>query len=309
MEFTHQPVLLNAVIDALKIKKSGLYIDGTFGRGGHSKEILRHLGPTGKLLVIDRDVEAVRAAERLKDPRLVIRHGSFGKVQQWTEELGWTGKVDGMLLDLGVSSPQLDDAQRGFSFREDGPLDMRMDQTKGQTLEDFLESVSEERLRDVIRNYGEEKFSRQIARAIVTIRRIKPIASTIALAEVIKSAVPKYDHKKHPATRTFQALRIALNNELEELAICLKESLKILKVGGRLLVISFHSLEDHVIKNFVRKSNANEVSNLQKLPLRQWELAPKKITIVGKTIKPDDEEISINPRSRSAKLTIMERIL
>ena len=303
---SHVPVLLKEVIENLDIKKDGFYIDATFGRGGHSKEILKHLGKEGRLLVIDKDLTAIREANAIKDERLIVRHGSYVMIKNIADELGISGSVLGILLDLGVSSPQLDRAERGFSFLRDGHLDMRMDLSQILTAENWLHSVTEKEMADVFWKYGEERFSRRIARAICNARIEKRITTTLELAEIVSKAHPKWEKHKHPATRVFQAIRIVINDELNELKVCLEESLKVLRVGGRLLVITFHSLEDQIVKDFIRKDSGID-KVLKSLPILEKDFK-RNVKAVGKAIPPHHDEVLKNPRSRSAKLRVMEKI-
>lgn len=306
LEFEHTPVLLNEVISNLKIQPAGIYIDATFGRGGHSREILKHLDDKGLLLCIDKDPEAINVAKELKSKQVLIRHGSFTQIKNWCDEIGFTGKVSGILLDLGVSSPQLDDPKRGFSFLHDGPLDMRMNTMQTFSAADWINSAKEKEIADVLFEYGEERFSRRIAKAIVYARKESEIKTTGCLAEVVKKANPKWEKNKHPATRTFQAIRIFINNELGELNYCLGQCLEVLEVGGRLLVISFHSLEDRIVKQFMR-TNAGKDSFPKRVPLR-YDQIRKRLKILGRGIHASPEEVGINPRARSAVLRVMEKI-
>ncbi len=257
--FQHVSVLLNESIDGLNIKPDGIYMDGTFGRGGHSRTILSKLGENGRLYSIDRDPQAIAEASKINDPRFTIIHGPFSNIAQYAEEHGLVGKVDGVLFDLGVSSPQLDDAERGFSFMKDGPLDMRMDPTSGMPVSEWLAQAELDDITWVIREFGEDKHARRIAKAIVAFReddQNEPLTRTIQLAKLISDAAPKsFKEKKHPATRTFQALRIYINSELEEIDVALKGAASILSDQGRLSVISFHSLEDRMVKRFIRKES------------------------------------------------------
>jgi len=303
--FTHQPVLLSAVIDGLNIHPNGIYIDATFGRGGHSKAILERLDKTGKLFAIDKDSDAIAAAKKMNDPRFKIFQGSFANIKNLTEKEDLLGNVDGILFDLGVSSPQFDDAARGFSFRLEGPLDMRMNKNQGVPLSQWLKTVAEEELRDIIKTYGEERFAKRIARSIIEERDKKTITTTTELAEIVAKAHPAWEWGKHPATRTFQALRIFINNELEDLTIALSQCIELLKPGGRLLVISFHSLEDRIVKRFIQQEVHGD-ENTRKLPLREAELNIR-LRNIGRAIQPDAFEIKQNPRARSAVLRIVEK--
>jgi 16S rRNA (cytosine1402-N4)-methyltransferase len=274
----HQPVLLAQAVDSLKVRADGIYVDGTFGRGGHSRRILQLLGSAGRLIALDRDPDAIKAGAAIDDKRFTLLHGRFGELQKLLAGAG-VGKVDGILLDLGVSSPQLDDAARGFSFRFDAPLDMRMDTSRGVTAAQWLSQAEESEIRGVIKNYGEERFAKQIAAAIVAARSEGNIGSTRQLAALVAHAVPSREPRQDPATRTFQALRIFLNQELEELSLVLPQCVPLLNPGGRLAVISFHSLEDRMVKRFMR----------------------------GKAVRADDAEVARNPRARSATLRVAQR--
>ena len=251
----HKPVLLEETLTALNIKPDGCYVDGTFGRGGHSQEIIKQLGENGKLLAFDKDPQAITTANAIaaNDDRLHVKQGSFTQLEQTINELGWKGKVDGIFLDLGVSSPQLDDAERGFSFRFDGPLDMRMDPDHGMSASQWLASAEERDIMMVLFDYGEEKFARRIAKAIVEAREEQPINTTKRLASIVAAANPSRERNKDPSPRTFQAIRILINQELEDLKTCLSQAVDILAPGGRLVVISFHSLEDRIVKRFIRE--------------------------------------------------------
>lgn len=301
----HVTVLLKEAVDALNIRPEGVYVDGTFGRGGHSRLILERLGPAGRLISLDKDLAAVAAAGALADPRFRIVHGGFAQLRQALEACG-VSQVDGILLDLGVSSPQLDEASRGFSFRLDGPLDMRMDASRGITAAEWLATAAEKELAEVIREYGEERFAKQIARAIVAARAREPLATTRQLAEVIAKAVPRREPGQDPATRTFQAIRIFLNQELEELSLVLPQCVEVLAPRGRLAVISFHSLEDRIVKRFMRE--AARPDNLpEKLPVRAMDVFCPRLLLVGKAVRPGADEVAANPRSRSAVMRVAER--
>jgi len=306
----HKPVMLAEVIEQLDIKKNGIYLDCTFGRGGHSTAILNQLDDSGRLLAIDRDPDAISsvfAQKMTEDSRFALFHSSFSELKQITTQLGFTGQVNGILLDLGVSSPQLDNPERGFSFLHDGLLDMRMDITSGITAAQWLASVDEKNLAKVLFEFGEERFARRIAKAIVMARVNTPINTTKQLVELISDSVPVIDKFKHPATRSFQAIRIAVNNELEQLKAVLMQSLDILKPGGRLVVISFHSLEDRIVKRFIRDESGGKYDP-GKLPIRQIDIKKGLLKKIGKPIKAETTEISENPRSRSAIMRIAERI-
>ncbi len=305
---THQSVLLDEVLEGLNIRPEGVYFDGTFGRGGHAAAVLQRLGPQGRLLAMDKDPDAIRfAAEKFaNDDRFEIRQGSFAMMAEMVDEAGLLGQVDGVLLDLGVSSPQLDNAGRGFSFMKDGPLDMRMDSSQGQSAADWLASADEQLISEVIRDYGEERFHRRIARAIVEQREHERLATTLQLAGLIEKAVPKREKGKHPATRSFQAIRIFINRELDDLREGLEQAVTILRKGGRLAVISFHSLEDRLVKRFLRQKAQG-----QRLPLDlpvQYEDTGAELKLVGKALRAGAKEIEENVRARSATLRVAEKI-
>ena len=304
----HETVLLEAAVAALLVNDTGFYVDGTFGRGGHSRRILQGLQPEGRLLAIDKDPEAIRVAraELGADARFEVVQGSFSRLAELVAAVGLTGKVSGVLLDLGVSSPQLDEAQRGFSFSQDGPLDMRMNPDEGQSAAQWLASASEQEIADVIYRFGEERFSRRMARAVVEQRKLQPIATTLQLAEIIKQANPAWEKHKHPATRAFQGIRIHINRELEDLQSVLQQALDVLCVGGRLVVISFHSLEDRIVKQFISKQAKGD-DYPAGVPVQYADLNPR-LKKIGKPIKADDEEVSLNPRSRSAIMRVAEKI-
>lgn len=304
---THHPVLLGEVLESLALRPDGNYLDGTFGRGGHAEAILERLGPEGRLYAMDKDPQAVQTAERRfgSDPRFCIRQASFAMLGEWMQALGMVGRLNGVLFDLGVSSPQLGDAQRGFSFQADGPLDMRMDPTSGVSAADWLATAQESEISRIIKEYGEDRFARRIARAIVSAREKTPLRSTGQLAALIQSAVRTREHHKHPATRTFQALRIHINRELEDLDAGLHQALQVLAPGGRLVVISFHSLEDRKVKRFMRAEARGEELPLE-VPVR-GEPAAGRLRLVGKARRPGEAEVSRNPRARSAMLRVAER--
>ncbi len=304
----HVPVLLNAVLAGLKIRPAGFYIDGTFGRGGHSKAILNELGADGRLLAIDRDPDAIAAADHalLADPRFELVRGEIAELDSIASNRQLKGRIDGMLFDLGVSSPQLDRAERGFSFLNDGPLDMRMDPDRGESAATWLGKVSEQELKRVLRIYGEEKRAAGIARAIVAARDAAPIETTGQLANVVASVVPAAAQKKHPATKTFQAIRIFLNAELEQLERGLAASVELLNRGGRLAVISFHSLEDRIVKRFMR-DHSRESEQYRGMPNVPPEHQPV-FKLIGRAQAADADELAENPRSRSARLRVAERL-
>lgn len=304
----HITVLLNEAVAALVTDTSGFYVDGTFGRGGHSALIMRHLSADGRLLGIDKDLAAIATANArfADDPRFAIAHGSFAELAQLVEARGMSGKVAGVLLDLGVSSPQLDEADRGFSFMQDGPLDMRMDQTRGQSAADWVNTASEDDITWVFKEYGEERFAKRMARAIIAERQKTPFTRTKHLAEVIKEANPAWEKGKHPATRAFQAIRIQVNNELTDLDSVLEQALTVLAPGGRLVVISFHSLEDRAVKRFIRRQEMGDPVP-KGLPIREDQLN-KRMRSLGKAIKASDEEVNANVRSRSAVMRVAEKL-
>jgi 16S rRNA (cytosine1402-N4)-methyltransferase len=302
----HVPVMAQEAVEALAIKSDGVYVDGTFGRGGHSLLILQRLGESGRLIAMDRDPDAIRAGEVLQDARLTLVQSRFSQLDEVLDRLG-VGKVDGVLLDLGVSSPQLDDATRGFSFRFDAPLDMRMDPDSGLSAADWLASADEGEICEVIRTYGEERFAKSIARALVAARQTEPIRSTAQLAQIIAGTVRKREPGQHPATRSFQAIRIYLNRELEELKAILPHCVERLKPGGRLAVISFHSLEDRIVKRFMRTEAQGEQAPAR-LPIRAAMLKPGRMKLVGRAQHASDAEVAANPRARSAVLRVAERV-
>ena len=302
----HATVLLNEAVEALQVKVDGIYVDCTFGRGGHSRLILEKLGERGRLVALDKDPAAVDAGRAIGDRRFQLVHSGFEHLDEVLRMLG-VEKVDGVLLDLGVSSPQLDDDQRGFSFRFDAPLDMRMDTSCGQTAAEWLASVDEGELAEVIRDYGEERFARQIARAIVAARQEWEILTTKQLSDIVAQSVRTREPGKNPATRTFQAIRIYINRELEELENVLPQCMGCLKTGGRMAVISFHSLEDRMVKHFMRDMAQGD--KLPKnIPIRAADVPRSKVRLIGKPIYASDEEVAANPRARSAVLRVAERL-
>jgi 16S rRNA (cytosine1402-N4)-methyltransferase len=300
----HRPVLLSEAVEALAIRTNGIYLDGTFGRGGHSRAILERLGPSGRLIALDRDPEAEQAARALKDPRFSFFRSQFSSLSKTLEAAG-VRFVNGMLFDLGVSSPQIDDPQRGFSFRADGPLDMRMDPSSGPSAAEWLASAEEKTIREVIRDYGEERFAKQIAAAIVAARSSEPLRRTRQLADLVGKAVRTREPGQDPATRTFQALRIHLNRELEEVSLMLPQALSRLAPQGRLALISFHSLEDRIVKRFLQAQARPEVP--RRLPLRASEMPQPALKLVGRGARASEAEIQANPRARSATLRVAER--
>lgn len=300
----HISVLLNESVDALAIKADGFYVDGTFGRGGHSRAILNQLSASGRLLAFDKDVEAIDCAARefAGDERFEIVHNSFATLADAIAERDKLGQVDGVLLDLGVSSPQLDEAERGFSFLRDGPLDMRMDTTRGESAADWLNRARQDEIADVLWTYGEERFRGRIARAIVERRQKAPLQSTLELAELIDSAVPTREKNKHPATRSFQAIRIHINKELLDLEQGLQQAVTVLRGGGRLSVISFHSLEDRIVKRFMRDEARGEPAGFGRSTA-----VPARLKLVGKAAKAGEQELENNTRARSAVLRVAEK--
>jgi 16S rRNA (cytosine1402-N4)-methyltransferase len=304
----HTPVLLDEVLDGLAVKADGRYCDATFGRGGHSAAILDRLGPTGRLCAIDRDPEAIAAGrERFAgDHRLTLVRGSFGRLEERVRAANLEGGLQGVLLDLGVSSPQLDEARRGFSFMQDGPLDMRMDNESGISAAQWLARATEREIADVLFKLGEEKFSRRIARALVAARAVQPITHTKQLADLVAGAVPTREPGKHPATRTFQAIRIHVNRELEEIEAALPQAVNLLAPGGRLCVISFHSLEDRMVKRFMRREAQGDpiYAGLPEVPPH----ARPRLKLVGGAVMANETEVAANPRARSAVLRVAEKV-
>ncbi|PIQ43710.1 MAG: 16S rRNA (cytosine(1402)-N(4))-methyltransferase [Gammaproteobacteria bacterium CG11_big_fil_rev_8_21_14_0_20_46_22] len=303
----HKPVLLDETLTGLLISPSGVYIDATFGRGGHSHGVREGL-MDGRLIVIDKDPEAIATAkERYEhDPQVSIHHGSFAEIKRIANSEGILGRVDGIMMDLGVSSPQLDVAERGFSFLRDGPLDMRMNTTTGQTAKEYLEAVEEAELARVLKDYGEERFARRLANVIKA--NIDSLQTTKALADLVEKTIPTREFKKHPATRTFQALRIAVNNELDDLETVLRDSIDCLKPGGRLCCISFHSLEDRIVKQFMKRE-ATPQALPAGLPIKEADIEKtQRLMLVGKAIRASESEVKLNPRARSATLRIAEKL-
>lgn len=303
---SHTAVLLERAVEELKVRADGVYVDCTFGRGGHSRLILSRLGNGGRLIALDRDPAAVRAGEMIGDERFTMLHGAFGGLAGLLAQAG-VERADGILLDLGVSSPQLDDAARGFSFRADAPLDMRMDTRRGITAAQWLASAPESEIREVIRNYGEERFAKQIAAAIVAARARGPVGTTRQLAAIVAEAVPTREPRQDPATRTFQAIRIHVNQELEELSLVLPQCIGLLAPAGRLVAISFHSLEDRIVKRFLRQ-HATIDRLPRRLPVKARDIAPPRLKLIGRAQRAAASEIAANPRARSAVMRVAERI-
>ncbi len=310
MTANHVPVLLEQAVEALAIdqgsRSMGTYVDATFGRGGHARLILERLGARGRLIALDRDADAITAARALNDERLSPVQARFSTLEQTLHSLGVHG-IDGVLLDLGMSSPQLDDPERGFSFRFDAPLDMRMDRSQGETAAEWLARASETQIREVVRSPGDERFAAQIAKAIVAARQRRPITSTWELADVVAAAVRTREPGQDPATRTFQALRIHINQELEELSLVLPQARSMLQAQGRLAVISFHSLEDRIVKNFIRDS-AHPRAFPERLAVRAADMPRPSMRAVGKPQRASPAEVVANPRARSAVLRVAEKL-
>lgn len=303
---SHRTVLLAEAVDALNVVPEGVYVDGTFGRGGHSREILARLGPEGRLLAFDRDTQAVEVAKTWADSRFTIFHAPFSEMRAYLDSAN-VGLLDGVLLDLGVSSPQLDQAERGFSFRFDAPLDMRMDISRGETVAEWLAHASEQLIGEVIRDYGEERFAFNIAKKIVAARRACPLETTGQLAALVRETVRSRDPGQDAATRTFQALRIYINRELEELALILPDIVGRLRPGGRLAVISFHSLEDRIVKRFMRAQEDRDT--LPKwMPVHSDQIPAPLLKVLGKPVRPGSEEVKANLRARSAVLRVAEKL-
>ncbi|MCS2610029.1 16S rRNA (cytosine(1402)-N(4))-methyltransferase RsmH [Halomonas dongshanensis] len=297
--FRHTSVLREGAVEALVHTAEGIYLDGTFGRGGHSRLILERLDASGRLLAMDRDPQAIEAAAAIDDSRFTITRRDFARLGEFAREQGVHGKLAGILLDIGVSSPQLDDAERGFSFMRNGPLDMRMDPTQGESAADFLAHASESDIAQVFKTYGEERYAKRLARAVVTRRIEKPFTHTVDLAEVLKAAHPAWEKGRHPATKAFQGLRIYLNGELDQLDAALDAALEALAPGGHLVVISFHSLEDRRVKRFIRHHVRGDTHLPKGVPIRDDQLN-RRLEALGKGMRPDDAEVDANPRARSA---------
>ena len=306
-DFRHTSVLLDGAVEALVQSPSGVYLDGTFGRGGHSRAILSRLDEDGRLIAIDRDPAALAVAAEIDDSRLTVCRGVFGELDRHAEACGVHGRLNGILLDVGVSSPQLDDPERGFSFLRDGPLDMRMDPTSGIGAAEWVARTDDQEMARIFKTYGEERFAKRIARAIVAARREAPIERTHQLAEVVKAAHPAWEKGKHPATRVFQAIRIHLNDELGQLERALSVALDALEPGGRLVVISFHSLEDRLAKRFIRDQSRGDTHLPRGMPIREDQL-DKRLKPVGKAMRASESEVDANPRARSAVMRIAEKL-
>ncbi len=302
----HVTVLLDEAVEALAIKADGAYVDATFGRGGHSRKILSNLGAAGRLVALDRDPQAIAAGVAISDSRFCLVHRAFGELALAAVEANLSA-ADGVLFDVGVSSPQIDDGERGFSFRYDAPLDMRMDTTQGETAAEWLARADEREITEVIKNYGEERFAFQIAKKVVAARLEQPIVTTGQFATLVRSAVRTREPGQDAATRSFQALRIHINQELRQLEVALPQALELLQPGGRLVVISFHSLEDRIVKNFMRAQSTADALP-KNLPLRADQLPKPKLRLVGKAIKPSSSEIEANPRARSAVMRVAEKL-
>jgi 16S rRNA (cytosine1402-N4)-methyltransferase len=301
----HVSVLLTEAVEALAVKPDGIYVDATFGRGGHSRAILARLGATGRLIALDRDPAAIAAGQSIADPRLTLVHAWFGELADVLDQLQ-IKTVNGVLMDIGVSSPQLDDAARGFSFRFDAPLDMRMDPTQGETVAEWLARASQREIEEVLRDYGEERFAHAIAKAIIAARGERGISTTGQLAALVEKAVPTREPGQHPATRSFQALRIFINRELEELALSLPQAIDRLAPGGHLVVICFHSLEDRIVKRYLRQE-AQPLQPPKGVPVRAADLPPPRLRLVGKPVFPGAAEVKANPRARSAVMRVAEK--
>lgn len=309
MKKEHQSVMLDEALDGLNILPQGIYLDATYGRGGHARAILKRLNSSGKLLVMDKDPAAILDAQKLAqtDQRVSVFSGSFKELSNFCTQQNVIGKINGILFDLGVSSPQLDAAERGFSFMREGLLDMRMDQTTGMSVAQWLAQASSEEIGYVLKTYGEERFSKRIAHAIVETRTHTPIQTTLQLAELISETIPFREKHKHPATRSFQALRIFINQELEDLSAALDQVLSVLAIHGRMVVISFHSLEDRIVKQFIAKNATGDI-HPHLLPVKQSEIQLPKLRKIGKALKPTDAEVKDNVRARSAILRIAEKM-
>ncbi|MCG6656435.1 16S rRNA (cytosine(1402)-N(4))-methyltransferase RsmH [Halomonas campisalis] len=305
--FRHASVLLDGAVEALVHDPCGIYLDGTFGRGGHSRAILARLAPQGRLLAMDRDPQAIAEAASIDDPRFAIAQDEFARLGELARREGLHGRLSGVLLDVGVSSPQLDDPERGFSFLRDGPLDMRMDPGRGESAADFLARAKEAEIAEVFKRYGEERYARRLARAVVARRGERPFERTADLAEVIKAAHPAWEKGKHPATRVFQALRIQVNGELDQLDAALAAALEALAPGGHLVVISFHSLEDRRVKRFIREHVRGDTGLPRGMPIREDQIE-RRLEALGKAQRPHAAEVDANPRARSAVMRVARKL-
>jgi 16S rRNA (cytosine1402-N4)-methyltransferase len=307
----HITVLVREAVEGLAVRPDGVYVDATFGRGGHTRGILALLGARGRVIAIDRDPEAIAVARAIDDPRLTVVHAAFGALDEVVAAAGGTEQVSGVLMDLGISSPQIDTAGRGFSFRMDAPLDMRMDPTSGESAAEWLAQASVEAIEEVIKDYGEERFARAIAKAIVAARAGDAIRRTGQLADLVARTVRTREAGQHPATRTFQALRIHVNQELAQLSLALARAINLLEPGGRIAVISFHSLEDRIVKHFMRdraQPGAARNAAFARLPLRESEMPRGDLRLIGRAVRASDAEIAANPRARSAIMRVAEKI-
>ncbi|MGY4878100.1 16S rRNA (cytosine(1402)-N(4))-methyltransferase RsmH [Vreelandella aquamarina] len=304
--FRHTSVLLHGAVDALVQNADGVYLDGTFGRGGHSRLILERLSQHGRLMALDRDPQAIEAGQAISDDRFTLIQRDFARLGEVAREQGVHGQLSGILLDIGVSSPQLDDPSRGFSFMRDGPLDMRMDPSQGESAAGFLARASEAEIARVFKTYGEERFAKRLARAVVSRRSTKPFTHTLDLAEVLKTAHPAWEKGRHPATKAFQGLRIFINGELEQLDAALEEALEALAPGGHLVVISFHSLEDRRVKRFIRHHVRGDTHLPRGVPIRDDQLN-RRLEAVGKSQRSSPEEVADNPRARSAVMRVARK--
>ncbi|MDR0233206.1 MAG: 16S rRNA (cytosine(1402)-N(4))-methyltransferase RsmH [Zoogloeaceae bacterium] len=309
--FSHIPVLCPEAVTALAVKKEGIYLDATFGRGGYSRQILDRLDEKGRLLAFDRDPAAISAGKAIKDKRFALTHRPFSELRQGATEAGYKAEdaFDGIVFDLGISSHQVDDGSRGFSFRHDGPLDMRMDTTRGETAGEWLARADLCEITEVLKNYGNERFARRIAKKIVAARAERPLVGTGQLAALVRSVIRSHEAGQDPATRTFQGIRIHVNQELQEIRLALPQALNLLKPGGRLAVVAFHSLEDRLVKNFMREA-ANPAANIPRhLPLYARDLPEPRLRVLGRAIRPSRAEVAANPRARSATLRVAEKLV
>jgi len=305
--FSHIPVLCPEAMSALAIQQQGTYLDATFGRGGYSRQILNRLDEKGRLLAFDRDPAAIAAGKAIQDIRFTLTHRPFSELRQGAVEAGFTA-FDGIVFDLGISSPQVDDGSRGFSFRHDGPLDMRMDSTRGETAREWLARANLGEITEVLKDYGDERFARRIAEKIVATRAERPLVGTGQLATLVRSVVRNHEPGQDPATRTFQGIRIHVNQELQEIRLALPQALDLLKPGGRLAVVAFHSLEDRLVKNFMREAANPAASIPRHLPIQARDLPMPRLRVLGKPVRPSSDEVAANPRARSATLRVAEKL-